>query len=69
MLYRKCEVVVVSATKPTDDALCTVAGHQLASSTSAKCLGHWWWWDLSSKPSMKQLRRKCFFAYGAVGDV
>ena len=33
---RKCKVVVMSATKPTDN---TVAGHQL--NCSAKCLGHW----------------------------
>ena len=36
---RKCKVVVMSATKPTDNTLCTMAGHQL--NCSAKCLDHW----------------------------
>ena len=67
---RKCEVVVVSSTKPADVALCTVAGHQLVPSTSAKCLGHWWSWDLSTDKAINEAigkARKCFFAYGVVG--
>ena len=67
---QKCEVVVVSPTKPADVSVCTVAGHQLVPSTSAKCLGHWWSWDLSSVKAINEAigkARKCFFAYGAVG--
>ena len=61
---------MVSATKPTDDTLCTVAGHQLAPSASAKCLDHWQSWDLSSDRAVNEAitkARKCFFAYGALG--
>ena len=67
---QKCEVVVVSPTKPADVSVCTVAGHQLVPSTSAKCLGHWWSWDLSSVKAINEAigkARKCFFAYGAAG--
>ncbi len=34
---RKFEVVVVSSTKHADVPVCNVTGHQLVSSTSAKC--------------------------------
>ena len=60
----------MSPTKPTDYTLCTVAGHQLALSTSAKCLDHWWSWDISSDRAVNEAitkARKCFFAYGALG--
>ena len=67
---QKCEVVVVSPTKPDDASVCTVAGHQLVPSTSVKCLGHRWSWDLSSVKAINEAigkARKCFFAYGAAG--
>ena len=50
---------MASPTKPADVSVCTVAGHQLVPSTSAKCLGHWLSWDLSSvKASMKVLGKR-----------
>ena len=58
---RKCEVVVVYATKPTDDTLYTVSGHQLAPSTLAKCLGHWRLWDLSSDKAVNCKSKEILF--------
>ena len=66
---QKCEVVV-SPTKPADVSVCTVVGHQPVPSTSARCLGHWRSWDLSSVKAINEAigkARKCFFAYGAAG--
>ncbi len=70
---RKCEVVVVSSTKNADVPVCTYCGWSLFSpSTSAKCLGHWWSWDLSSDKAINEVirkARKCFFAYGFDGQL
>ena len=63
----KCEVVVVLTTKTcTDVPICTVANHQLAPSTSSKCLGYWWSWDLSCEKAIDEAlwkARCCFFFY------
>ncbi len=68
---QKCEVVCVTTKKATgEEHLCTVAGNPLRPTDSAKCLGHWWSWDLSSDKAIEEAigkARRCFFAFGAVG--
>ena len=44
-----------------------MAGHQLAPSISAKCLGHWWLWDLSLSMKPLQKQGSVFLLVGAVG--
>ena len=66
----KCEVVVVSSSKPPSHSVCSISGHPLAPSSSAKCLGYWWSWDLSADKAIAEAvgkARRAFFAYGAMG--
>ena len=63
----KCEVVVVSSSKPPSHSVCSISGHPLAPSSSAKCLGYWWSWDLSADKAIAEAvgkARRAFFAYG-----
>ena len=67
----KCEVLMVSSSKPTSQApLCTLGNQALAPRDHVKCLGYWWSWDLSATKAIdeaiKRVRR-AFFAFGALG--
>ena len=43
----KCEVVLVSPSKPVESApIAVLGGETLTPRLSAKCLGYWWSWDL-----------------------
>ena len=55
----KCEVLIVSPSKPVSSTpVCTLGDQSLLSKESVKCFGYWWSWDLlppklSTKPSRK----------------
>ena len=66
----KCEVLALSPTKPLlTSPLCTLDDqHPLIPQESAKCLGYWWSWDLSSTKAIDVAigkARRAFFAFGA----
>ena len=67
----KCEVVLISPSKPVESAPAALLGSQaLTPHLSAKCLGYWWSWDLSVTKAVDEAikkARRAFFAYGAKG--
>ena len=68
----KCEVLAVSPTKPSlTSPICYLSDHHpLIPCESAKCLGYWWSWDLSSSKSIHEAiakARRAFFAFGSMG--
>ena len=68
----KCEVLTVSPTKPTQTSpICNLDDqHQLVPCESAKCLGYWWSWDLSSTKAIHEAiskARRGFFSLGSLG--
>ena len=68
----KCEVLTVSPTKPTQTSpICNLDDqHQLVPCESAKCLGYWWSWDLSSTKAIHEAiakARRAFFSLGSLG--
>ena len=66
----KCEIVIVSSQKAISSVVCSIAGQPLQPSSSARCLGYWWSWDLSADASIDvaiSKARKCFFAFGSMG--
>ena len=67
----KCEVLMVSSSKPTSQApLCTLGNQALAPRDNVKCLGYWWSWDLSATKAIDEAikrARRAFFAFGALG--
>jgi hypothetical protein len=64
----KCEVVLVSPSKPVESApIAVLGGEALTPRLSAKCLGYWWSWDLSATKAVDEAIKKAFFAFGAMG--
>ena len=67
----KCEVLLVSSSKPASPAPAGVLGNQaLIPRHHAKCLGYWWSWDLSATKAIDEAIKKArstFFAFGAMG--
>ena len=67
----KCEVLMVSSTKPSGEIPTAVLGNQaLVPQHQAKCLGYWWSWDLSASIAVDEAikkARRAFFAFGAMG--
>jgi hypothetical protein len=64
----KCEVVLVSPSKPVESApIAVLGGETLTPRLSAKCLGYWWSWDLSATKAVDEAIKKAFFAFGAMG--
>ena len=61
----KTEVVVVSPVKSDHTP---IDKHEIIPSASAKCLGHWWSWDISSDRALDEAIKKArgaFFSFGA----
>ena len=55
----KCEVLLVSSSKPASSAPAGVLGNQaLIPRHHAKCLGYWWSWDLSVTKAIDEAIRK-----------
>ena len=68
----KCEIAIVSSQKATSSVVYSIAGQPLQPSSSSRCLGYWWSWDLSADASIDvaiSKARKCFFAFGSMGKV
>ena len=67
----KCEILMVSSTKPSGKIPTAVLGNQaLVPQHQAKCLGYWWSWDLSASIAVDEAikkARRAFFAFGAMG--
>ena len=67
----KCEVLLISSTKPANNTSTAILGGQvLVAQHQAKCLGHWWSWDLSASRAVDEAikrARRAFFAFGAMG--
>ena len=67
----KCEVVLVSPSKPVESTpIAVLGGEALTPRLSAKCLGYWWSWDLSATKAVDDAikkARRAFFAFGAMG--
>ena len=66
----KCEVLVISPKKVPPTPICSIADQQLVPKDSAKCLGHWWSWDLSADKAVDEAikkARRAFFSFGAMG--
>ena len=67
----KCEVLLVSPSKPVSSAPAGILGKQaLTLQHHAKCLGYWWSWDLSATKAIDEAIRKArraFFTFGAMG--
>ena len=67
----KCEVLLVSPSKPVPSAPAGILGKQsLIPQHHAKCLGYWWSWDLSAGKAIDEAikkARRAFFAFGAMG--
>ena len=67
----KCDVVLVSSSKPTITApIAMLEGKSLTLQLHAKCLGYWWCWDLSATNAVDEAinkARQAFFAFGAMG--
>ena len=67
----KCEVVLVSPSKPEESApIAILGGKALTPHLNAKCLGYWWSWDLSASKAVDEAikkARRAFFAFGAMG--
>ena len=68
----KCEVLLVSPSKPVPSAPAGILGKRsLIPQHHAKCLGYWWSWDLSAAKAIDEAikkARRAFFAFGAMGD-
>ena len=64
----KCEVLMVSSTKPSGEIPTAVLGNQaLVPQHQAKCLGYWWSLDLSASIAVDEAikkARRAFFAFG-----
>ena len=67
----KCEVVLVSPSKPEESApIAILGGKALTPHLNAKCLGYWWSWDLSASKAVDEAikkARRAFLAFGAMG--
>ena len=67
----KCEVLLMSSSKPASSAPVGVLGNQaLIPRRHAKCLGYWWSWNLSATKAIDEAikkARRAFFAFGAMG--
>ena len=67
----KCEILLVSSSKPASSAPAGVLGIQaLVPRHHAKCLGYWCSWDLSATKAIDEAikkARRAFFAFGAMG--
>ena len=64
----KCEVVLVSPSKPEESApIAILGGKALTPHLNAKCLGYWWSWDLSASKAVdeaiKNIGNKIFSSF------